>query len=104
MFKTGIIVLMIATTLVVSATAQDGYKVGIEYSVRWDEMDQEESNGPKHKLLRGNIDEQEQEQTVDGVPVSAYRRVNAKCMLKYAKYSLNWAECISEGYREVSHY
>ena len=67
-------------------------------------MNKKESNGPKHKLLRGNIDEQEQEQTVDGVPVSAYRRVNAKCMLKYAKYSLNWAECISEGYREVSHY
>ena len=44
MFKTGIIVLIIATTLVVSATAQqgDGWRVGVEYSVRWDEMDQDE--------------------------------------------------------------
>ena len=44
MYKTGIIVLMIATTLVVSATAQqgDGWRVGVEYSVRWDEMDQYE--------------------------------------------------------------
>ena len=44
MYKTGIIVLMIATTLVVSATAQqgDGWRVGVEYSVRWDEMDQDE--------------------------------------------------------------
>ena len=63
MHKTGIIVLMIATTLVVSATAQDGYKVGIEFTHRWDEMDQEESNGPKHKRLRGHIAKYNQDQS-----------------------------------------
>ena len=63
MFKNGIIVLMIATTMVVSSTAQDGYKVGIEFTHRWDEMDQEESNGPKHKRLRGHIAKYNQDQS-----------------------------------------
>jgi hypothetical protein len=40
MHKTGIIVLMIATTLVVSATAD--YRVGVEFTHKWDEMDQDE--------------------------------------------------------------
>ena len=43
MYKCGIIALMIATTMVVSSAQQgDGWRVGVEYSVRWDEMDQDE--------------------------------------------------------------
>ena len=67
MFKNGIIVLMIATTMVVSSTAQDGYKVGIEFTHRWDEMDQEESNGPKHQLLRNHIAKYNQDQSDENV-------------------------------------
>ena len=52
MFKNGIIVLMIATTMVVSSTAQDGYKVGIEFTHRWDEMDQEENNNLDDCVLK----------------------------------------------------
>ena len=57
----------------------------------------------EENMFDNNFDEQEQ-QTVDGVPVASYRRVDAKCLLKYAKYSLNWAECISNGYRTLSRY
>ena len=67
MFKNGIIVLMIATTMVVSSTAQDGYKVGIEFTHKWDEMDQEESNGPKHQLLRNHIAKYNQDQSDENV-------------------------------------
>ena len=58
---------MIATSMVVSSTAQDGYKVGIEFTHRWDEMDQEESNGPKHQLLRNHIAKYNQDQSDENV-------------------------------------
>jgi hypothetical protein len=67
MFKNGIIVLMIATTMAVSSTAQDGYKVGIEFTHRWDEMDREESNGPTHKLLRNHLAKYNQDQSDENV-------------------------------------
>ena len=54
-------------------------------------------------MFDNNFDEQEQ-QTVDGAPAASYRRVDANCLLKYAKYSRYWAECISIGYRTLSHY
>eukprot|EP00943_MAST-04B_sp_MAST-4B-sp1_P000760 g760.t1 len=43
MYKCGIIALMIATTMVVSSAQQgDGWRVGVEYSFRWDENQDEQ--------------------------------------------------------------
>jgi hypothetical protein len=41
---------------------------------------------------------------VSGAPVYAYKLVTAVCSERYRKYSKPWAECISQGYRKVSHY
>jgi len=96
MFKNGIIVLMIATTMVVSSTAQDGYKVGIEFTHRWDEMDQEESNGPKHQLLRNHIAKYNQDQSDENVGGGrVYGEYNKGPYTAGAEY--NWDEDANVG-------
>jgi hypothetical protein len=43
------------------------YRVGVEFTHTWDEMNQEESNGPKHKLLRNHIAKYNQDQSDENV-------------------------------------
>ena len=43
-------------------------------------------------------------EVVSGAPVRAYKLVSAVCNDRYHKYSTPWAECISQGFRKVSHY
>lgn len=52
MYINGIIVLMIATTA--AAQQGDGWR-GVEYSIKWDEVNQEASDGPKHQILRNHV-------------------------------------------------